>query len=146
MTTTPTPGVTFVHAAHLLAAHLANHQLPEPASLMVTTRAGQSQVRAQVHSLTVPRVVAELLAWADTLITVTVEVWRPPAGASVQLSIASTLTGPAGTVALEIYGSAVDDPALFADLAPGAHRDVSLGQLRTWAATATDITGGGGVA
>jgi hypothetical protein len=146
MTTTPTTGMTFVHAAHVLAAHLANHQLPEPASLTVTTRAGQSQVRAQVHALTMPRVAAELLAWADTLTTVTVEVWRPPAGASVQLSIASTLTGPAGTVTLDIYGSAVDDPALFADLAPGAHRDVSLGQLRTWATCAADITGGGGAA
>jgi hypothetical protein len=144
MTTTPTPGVTFVQAARLLAAHLADHQLPEPASLTVITRAGQSQVRAQVRSLTLPRVAAELLAWADTLTTVTVEVWRPPHGLSVQLSIASTLTGPAGTVALDIYGSAADDPTLFADLAPGAHRDVSLRQLRTWAATATDITGGGG--
>jgi hypothetical protein len=142
MTTTSTTGVTFVHAAHLLAAHLADH-LPEPASLQVTTRAGHSQVRAQVHSLTVPRVASELLAWATTLTTVTVEVWRPPHGASVQLSIASTLTGPAGVVELDVYGGATDDPVLFADLAPGEHRDVSLGQLRTWAATASDTPSGG---
>lgn len=146
MNTTTSTGVIFVHAAQLLATHLADHELPEPASLQVVTRAGQSEVRAQVHSLTVPRVAAELLAWADTLTTVTVQAWRPPNGASVHLSIASTLTGAAGAVELDVYGGAADDPGLFADLAPGQRWDVPLGHLRTWAASATDTTGGGAVA
>jgi hypothetical protein len=151
--TTPTMGVPFVHAAHLLAAHLADHELPEPASLLVMTRHGRSEVTAQVRCDTVPRVAADLLAWADTLsadtlstVTVTVGAWRTPAGDRVHLSIASTLTGPAGAVALDVYGGVDDDPVLFADLAVGEHRAVSLGQLRTWAASASDTTGGGAVA
>jgi hypothetical protein len=149
MTTTPTApslGVRFVHVAQLLAAHLADHQLPEPASVQVVARAGESEVRAQVHSLTVPRVAVELLAWAETLTTVTAEVWRPPHGDGVHLSITSTLIGPGGTVELDVYGGAADDPVLFTDLAPGQRRDVPLGHLRTWAASATDIPGGGAAA
>jgi hypothetical protein len=144
--TTPTTpmGVTFVQAAELLAAHLAGHQLPEPASLQVTTRAGESEAMVQLHPLTAPRVAAELLAWAYTLTPLTIQAWRPPSGTSVHLSIVGTLTGPAGTVELDLYGGTADDPVLFADLAPGQRRDVSLGQLRTWAAT--DTPGGGAAA
>jgi len=146
--TTPTMGMPFVQAAHLLAAHLANHALPQLESLTVMTRTGQSQIRAQLHSDTVPRVAADLLAWADTLSTATVTVgaWRTPVGDRVHLSITSTLTNPAGAVELDVYGGVAHDPVLFADLAPGEHRDVSLGHLRTWAATASDTTGGGGAA
>ena len=146
MTTTPTPGVMVVQAARLLAEHLAYHVLPEPASLGVMTRAGKAVLTVQVRSDTVPSVAAELLAWADTLttVTVTVGVWRTPVGDRVHLSITSTLTDSAGAVALDVYGGADHNPGLFADLAPSEHRDVSLEQLRTWAGTATDITGGGG--
>jgi hypothetical protein len=143
---TTTTGMTFVHAAHLLAAHLAHHVLPEPASLAVMTRAGKSVLTVQVRSDTVPSVATELLAWADTLRTVTVGVWRTPVGDRVHLSITSTVNDSAGAVALDVYGGADHNPGLFADLAPSEHRDVSLEQLRTWAATATDPTGGGGAA
>jgi hypothetical protein len=136
LTTIPTAGVTFVQAAELLAAHLAGHQLPEPSSLTV----------AQVHSATVASVAAQLLAWADTLTTVTAQAWRPPDGDRVHLSIASTLTGPADTVELDVYGGADADPALFSDLAPGEHRTVPLGHLRTWAASASDVLDGGAAA
>jgi hypothetical protein len=128
-----TTGVTFVQAAKLLVAHLANYQLPEPAFLTVSTRARHSKVTAQLRSHTVPRIAAELLAWADTLPTVTVEAWRPPEGDRVQLSITSTLTSPTGTVDLDVYGGADHDPALLADLGAGDERSVSLGQLRAWA-------------
>lgn len=90
-----------------------------------------------------PRVAADLLAWADTLSTVTGTAWRTLDGASVHLSITSTLTGPAGAVALEVYGGTSDDPVGFADLPPGAYRDVSLRQLRTWAASGSDTAHGG---
>jgi hypothetical protein len=140
--TTSTTGVTFVQAAQLLAAHLADHVLPQPASLAVATRDGRSEVTAQLHSLTVPMVAVELLAWTDTLTTVTVGAWRPPAGDRVHLSIASTLTGPTGAVSLDVYGSADHDPALIAELAPGQRVALSLGQLRVWAASASN-TGGG---
>jgi hypothetical protein len=49
-------------------------------------------------------------------------------------------------VELDIYGGVDHDPVLFADLTPGEHRDLSLGQLRAWATSATDTTEGGGVA
>jgi hypothetical protein len=138
--------VTFVQAAQLLAGHLAGHQLPQPASLLVMTRAGRSQLQAQVHSNTVSKVAADQLAWADTLTTVTVQAWRSPSGDRVHLSITSTLTGPAGTVELDVYGGADDNPLLVSDLAPGDHRRVSLGHLRSWAAHASDLTSGGGLA
>jgi hypothetical protein len=136
MTTTD---MTIVNAAQLPAAHLAHHQLPELASLTMR----HSEVTTQVQTHTVPRVAAELLAWADTLSTVTGTAWRTLDGQSVHLSITSTLTGPAGAVALEVYGGTGDDPVHYADLPPGAYRDVSLGQLRTWAASGSDTAHGG---
>jgi hypothetical protein len=134
--TTATIGATFMQAAHLLATHVADHALPEPFSLEVISRARQASLTVQVHSLTVPEVAAEVLAWADTLTTVTVQAWRPPAGDRVHLSMASTLSGPAGTVELAVFGGANHDPALVGDLAPGEYRVVTLGELRTWAADA----------
>jgi hypothetical protein len=64
--TSSTTGVTLVQAAQLLAAHLADHGLPQPASLTVTTTDRCSEVTAQLDSLTMPMVALELLAWADT--------------------------------------------------------------------------------
>jgi hypothetical protein len=141
--TTTTTSATFMQAAHLLAAHLTDHPLPQPASLQVITRAGHSQARAQVHSDTAPTVAADLLAWADTLTTITIQAWRPPHGANVHLSLTTTLTGPTGTIELDVYGGADDDSDLFADLAPDQHWDISLEHLRTWATHATDTPSGG---
>ncbi|MGH3807195.1 MAG: hypothetical protein ACRDRU_11295 [Pseudonocardiaceae bacterium] len=134
MITTSTFAATFVYAAHLLATHLTERDPPEPVSLEAISTAHRSRLTAQVHFLTVPSIAAELLAWADTLTTVTVQATRLPSGHRVHLSIASVLIGPAGTVELTIFGGADHDPALLGDLAPGEHRRVTLGELRTWAA------------
>ncbi|MDQ2881950.1 MAG: hypothetical protein M3Y48_12185 [Actinomycetota bacterium] len=134
MITTPTFGATFVQAAHLLATHLTEHGLPEPVSLEVISTAHRSRLTVQVQFLTVRSIAAELLAWADTLTTVMVQAWRPPSGDRVHLSIASALIGPAGAVELTIFGGTGHDPALVGDMAPGGHRWVTLGELRTWAA------------
>ncbi|MGH3772096.1 MAG: hypothetical protein ACRDRW_11990 [Pseudonocardiaceae bacterium] len=139
MTTTPTIAVTFVQVAHLLATHLTEHALPEPACLEVISKPRQSRVTAQVHSLTVPGIAAELLTWADTLTTVTVQAWRPPCGDRVHLSMASSLSDPADTVELTIFGGADHNPALVGDLAPGEYRAVTLGELRTWATDASHL-------
>ena len=146
MITIPTFAATFVQAAHLLATHLTEHGLPEPASLEVISTAHRSRLTAQVHFLDVPRIAAELLTWADTLTTVTVQAWRPPSGDRVHLSIASALIGPAGTVELTIFGGTDHDPARLGNLAPGERRTVTLGELRTWAAdTSHRPTDGEGV-
>ncbi|MCA1694940.1 MAG: hypothetical protein LC749_09500 [Actinobacteria bacterium] len=46
---------------------------------------------------------------------------------------------------LTIFGAAGHDPPLVGDLAPGEHRTVTLGELRTWAAaTSHRLTEGEG--
>jgi FtsP/CotA-like multicopper oxidase with cupredoxin domain len=131
---TSVTGVTLVQAATMLATHLADHTLPEPAYLRVNTRHGHSEVAAQLHATTVPTLARDLLAWATTLPTVTGEAWRVHTGDRVHLSITSTLTGPAGAIELDVFGAVDYEPAQFADLPAGDRRMVSLGQLRTWAA------------
>lgn len=129
-------GMTFVQAAHTLAAHLAEHQLPEPASLDVTTSYGNSTVTAQLRATTVHGIAAELLAWADTVSAVTIQSWRPPEGDRVHLSIRGTLSSPAGTVEVKVFAGVSYDPLRFADLQPDPFREVplSLDKLRGWAA------------
>jgi hypothetical protein len=134
--------MSFVQAAELLAAHLAQHAVPEPVFLTVTTRWGHSEVAAQLRPDTVPDVAGELLAWIESLAAITVTAWRPPESERVHLSLASTLTAPVGAVALTVYGAAKDhDPVRFADLTPGQRRTVSLGELRAWTAGEPTTTG-----
>jgi hypothetical protein len=135
-TTTPAIGVTFANAAAMLAGHLADHTLPEPVSLSVTTSYGDSTVTAQLRGTTVPGVAGDLIARANTLSLVTVEAWRPPERDRVHLSIVGTLIGSAGAVELKIYGVVDFDPVQFADLQAECQGvSLSLGHLRTWAAT-----------
>jgi hypothetical protein len=131
-TTNPTTGVTFVQAATMLAAHLADHILPEPAALRVNTRGLHSEVMAQLHSTTLPAVARDLLAWADTVAAVTAQAWRVPTGDRVHLSIASTLTGSAGSIELDVFGAVDYDPVRFADLTAGDRCTVPLDQLCAW--------------
>jgi hypothetical protein len=140
--TTTTSGVTFAYAAALIAGHLADHALTEPASLSVTTSYGHSTVTAQLRGTTLPGVAGDLLAWADTLSLVTVEAWRPPERDRVHLSLLGTLTGSTGAVDLKVYGVVDFDFVRFADLQPDKCQGVSLslGQLRTWGATPSTTT------
>ncbi len=140
-TSTATTGVASIHAAaSLLAAHLTEHGLPEPASLTVMTGAHRAEVQAQVHPHTVAGVAAELVTWAETLKPVTVTMWRPPHGDRVHLSMTGTLIGPLGAVGLDVYGAVGHDPAVFADLASGEDRPVSLDHLRAWAQSSSPTT------
>jgi hypothetical protein len=137
MTTT---GMRLVQAATKLAAHLANHALPEPASLAVDTSNAHSEVTVQLRSTTLPTVARDLLAWADTLTTVTVTAWRAPHGERVHLSLASTLAGSALPIELDVFGGVDHDPEHFGDLDPSEHRVIPLAQLRTWAASTPTTT------
>jgi hypothetical protein len=141
-TTTPTSGVTFAHAAAMLAGHLTDHALPEPVSLNVTASYGDSTVTAQLRGTTVPGITGDLIAWADTLSVVTVEAWWPSARERVHLSILGILTGSVGTVEVKVFGAVDYDPHWFADLQPDPCEGMSLvlGELRTWAANPSTIT------
>lgn len=141
-TTTPTSGVTFAHAAAMLAGHLADHALPEPVSLTVTTSYGDSTVTAQLRGTTVPGVAGDLIAWADTLSVVTVEAWWPSERDRVHLSILGTITGSTGAVEVKVFGAVDYDPHWFADLQPDPCKGMSLalGQLRTCAANPSTTT------
>jgi hypothetical protein len=135
MSSTSPLGARFAQVAQLLATHLSGHALPEPAALEANSKTHQSRLAVQVSSRTVPSIAAELLAWADTLTTLTVQAWRPITGHRVHLSLASTLTGPTGPVELTVYGGAPHDPTLIGELAPEEHQAVTLDELRTWATT-----------
>jgi hypothetical protein len=74
-----------------------------------------------------------LLAWANTVAAVTAQAWRVPAGDRVHLSIASTLTSPAGSIELDVFGAVDYEPMRFADLTAGDRCTVPLDQLRAWA-------------
>jgi hypothetical protein len=142
---TPTRSAAFAHAAATLAGYLADHGLPEPESLSVSTSYGHSTLSVQLRSGTVPTVAADLLAWADTLNAVTVEAWRPPEGERVHLCLHSALTGLAGAVKLEVFGAVAYDPHRFPELQTHPHEGVSLslGQLRSWAAETLQATATG---
>jgi hypothetical protein len=120
--------------AALVSRHLSGHQLPEPVSLHLSVRyVERPETRVQVDSTGLADTATVLLAWANTLTAVTLRAWRPASGATVHLDVHSALTGPAGVVALVIYGGVAFDPVVFPDLEPGQARPVSLGQLTGWA-------------
>lgn len=139
MTTT---SVALVLAATRLAAHLAEHTLPEVVSLEVETRNMLSELTVQLGSTSLPTLAGELLTWAETLTTVTVTTWRVPRGERVHLSLASTLTGSAPTIELDVFGGVNHDPEYFADLEPGEHRVIPLAQLRAWASSSPALEQG----
>ncbi len=120
--------------AGLVVGHLVQHRLPEPASLHLTTNTlDQAEARVQVHSASLTDTAGLLLAWANTLTGLALRVWRPAPGATVHLDVDATLTGPAGSVALSVFGGVDFDEAVFPGLEPGQRRPVSLGQLTMWA-------------
>jgi hypothetical protein len=128
--------------AGLVVGHLVQHQLPEPASLHLTTNTlDQAEARVQVHSASLADTAGLLLAWANTLPDLALRAWRPAPGATVHLDVDATLTGPAGCVALTVFGGVDFDAALFPGLEPGQRCPVSLGQLTAWAAgTGAEVT------
>jgi hypothetical protein len=136
MTTT----MTVAQLADMVTGHITEHDLPEPFSLDLTTKLDQPQANVQVDGRALASTARTLLDWATTFTTVALRTWRPADGSSVHLSLTTTLTGPAGRVALTVYGGVTFDPVAFAYLQPGQTCPVSLGQLTAWAtSTGTEV-------
>jgi hypothetical protein len=116
---------------------MAEHGLPEPASLHLTLDV--SEIRVQLWASGLADTAGKLLAWAKTQAAVALEAWRPPSGGSVHLDVRTTLSGTSGTANLLVYGGMRFDPAVFPGLEPGQRRAVSLGQLTDWADSGAEV-------
>jgi hypothetical protein len=132
--------MTTAQLAELVLGHMAEHGLPEPASVHLGVSAlDQQEVRIQLRSVSSADTAAGLLIWANTQPAVRLEAWRPPTGDRVHLDLHTTLTGAHGTAALLVFGGVDLDPVVFAALRPDEHRPVSLGQLIAWATDRTEV-------
>jgi len=88
----------------------------------------------QLHALELPALAAGLLEWADSIIGVSAEVWRPATGTSVHLTVTGRL--PDSTL-VEIYGGVPYSVDVFsADLQPDGRQSLGLSVLRSWASGA----------
>jgi hypothetical protein len=126
--------MNLAQAAGVVSRHLIEHGLPEPASLHLTTDlTGHPELRVHTSAVGLRGTAAALLAWADTLTTVSLRAWRPPAGDWVHLDLNATLTSPHGAVSVMVFGGVAFDPALFGGLEPRQSTPLTLGQLIAWA-------------
>jgi hypothetical protein len=110
---------------------MAEHSLPEPASLHVSMSLDLVEVRVQVHGHGLAETAGVLLAWAGSVAAVRFRVWRARES-SVHLDVDTTLSSAGDAVRLTVYGGVDFDPATFAGLAVDQTRPVSLGQFTAW--------------
>jgi len=119
---------TVVDRLDSLRAHLTAFELPDLYSVTVVTAVGTLDVSAQLACHHPPEITSGLLAWADTLTTVTTEAWRVPSGDSVHLSVIGRL--PDG-VTIRVYGGmAFTVHGIGANLTPDASTTVPWALLR----------------
>lgn len=131
--------MTIAQLAELVTGHIAEHRLPEPASLHLTvSTVDEPQARVQLRAFGLAHTAAGLLSWVRTQAAVTLESWRPVDSRSVHLDMRTTLSGPRGTAELVVYGGVTFEPAAFPGLEPGQRRPISLGQLTDWADGGTE--------
>jgi hypothetical protein len=108
--------MTTVDLLTVIAAHLAEFELPATASVHATQAIRGSQVTVQLSCRTPSAIAEGLLAWVDTLTEVSAEAWRITSGDSVHLSVTGRLPGG---IPVLIYGRlAAPHGALGPDLAP----------------------------
>ena len=123
---------TVLELIDALRAHLNEFAVPAPRSVNLIADRDRPNVRLQLAVSCSDREIASaLLAWADTLIDVTAEAWRPPDGEWVHLSV--TGESPSG-VSVHVYGYrpfAVG--SIGTDLVPGAAAAIPLSALRRMA-------------
>jgi hypothetical protein len=111
-----------------ISAHLAAFELPPIASVHLSGYHSGAPVTVQLSGREPAAIAMGLLAWADTLIEITVEAWRVPRGDTVHLSVTGRL--PGGTAVLVYGGLRIMDLSLSAGLEPGATTTVTLATLR----------------
>ena len=112
----------------VIHTHLVDFELPEMWSVQVVASLLGPQVNVQLTHREPPEIAGALLAWADTLDTVTAESWRVPSGDSVHLSVTGRLPGG---VSVRIYGCLPFPESRFGgDLEPNATTPVPLQTLR----------------
>jgi hypothetical protein len=130
-----TSTVDLLDAIH---THLTAFELPAFASVHVATPIpGEEAITVQLRCADLPGIAAALLAWADTLTTVTAQAWRVPSGHSVHLSVTGQLTHGAH---IRIYGATpLTGCGIGADLAPDAAATILLTALRH-ASTFREVT------
>ncbi|MBV9729079.1 MAG: hypothetical protein JO309_06675 [Pseudonocardiales bacterium] len=120
--------MTTTQLLEILRAHLARFELPQPCSVHLTPFLSTETVSAQLARHTPAQTNAALLAWADTLTTVTAGAWRVPTGEDVHLSVSGHLPGG---VPIRIYaGVAFTTHGIGAELTPGASTTLPLAALR----------------
>jgi hypothetical protein len=120
---------TTVDLLDCLRAHLTAFKLPAIASVHMTPSLPHApEVTVQLARHDSLAVADALLAWADTLTTVTAEAWRVPGGYDVHLSVSGQLPGGAS---IRVFGGVAFSPCgIGADLAPNASKTVPLAMLR----------------
>lgn len=133
-----TDPTTFVRLLGSIREHLTAHRMTTPlASVHVGCDAlDGEQVTVHLRPTLLPGLASGLLAWADTLIRVTLSAWRPPHGQTVHL----TVTGERydGTRVV-VYGAVDFSADVFGDLQPSGRQSVALSVLRAWASGATGV-------
>jgi hypothetical protein len=120
-----------------IRTHLVEFELPAISSVHVTASLFAPQVVVQLVGYELPEIAGALLAWADTLVGVTVEAWRVSQGGYLHLSVTGR---PTDGSCVEVYGGLrFIERGLGADLAPNATTTIPLAALRH-AATLGDVT------
>ncbi|WP_328606255.1 hypothetical protein OG943_40970 [Amycolatopsis sp. NBC_00345] len=114
--------------------HLDLHVLPPVSSIDITKWTNPITVQLDADDLA--GVSRALLAWANTLDTVTAHIQRMKPGDSVHLSIYGRT--PCG-VLVKVYGGVPFAEDTFPDLPVGIKQDVPLFIMRRWADSAGEV-------
>jgi hypothetical protein len=122
---------TLIDLLDCLRAHLIEFEVPALWSVNLTVSSAGPSVSVQLACHQPPEIAAGLLAWADTLTEIAIEVWRVPSGECVHVSVIGQL--PEGITIRAYGGSAFTERGIGAGLAPDARTTVPLAVLRAMA-------------
>ena len=114
-----------------IRTHLDAFELPPPWSIYLASNSDRPAASVTLGIREPSQIGLGLLAWADSLTDVTAQIWRPPSGDTVHLSITGQLSKG---VVIRVSGHLpVSRRGIGGDLTPGASKAVPLVLLRQWA-------------